>query len=339
MSSLSTNLCSLMAPIQLAVVGAGGMAAFAHLPAIQAFQTASPGSVALVAVVDPDPDKREHFRRTYGFERSFASVTEMLVDVRPDAALTLTPYWLNAQVSAELLEAGVSVLMEKPPGMTREETMRLITLTECTGCFAQVGYNRRHWPALQLALAWLQEDSEPLQFLRGTKHRTGRIHEDYPFYTSSHVIDTLLAVGGEPVECFTCRTPIPGAPEAWNFVSTIRFAGGWVAQSTALPHVSYNQEIYEFHTLASTIIVNQHWGTGTDAEVCQYRGETLARHVVMAKGTDHLRVNGFLGQLETFLAAVAGQGSAYPTVAQCLRTVELSESIRDGRLWRVEARA
>ncbi|MBN1445054.1 MAG: Gfo/Idh/MocA family oxidoreductase [Candidatus Omnitrophica bacterium] len=329
-------------PVKLALVGAGRMALESHLPAVMAYMQRCPGQLELTAVVEPNDEKRSMILRKYGWQYGFPTVTEMLKSVQPDASLTLTPYWLNAEVSIELIEAGINVLMEKSCGMNTGEARTLIDAANRTGCVAQVGFNRRHWAALKLAIDWLREGGEPVQYMRGTKHRTrvGRPDEDYVFYTAIHVIDTLLSVGGEPAECVTIRTPIPGVPDcvnnAWNFISTIRFVNGYGATMSALPVVSYNQELYEFHTLASTVIVNQHWGSPEDAEVFEYKKNELYRKVKLPKVENGLYVDGFYDQFETFIKAVAGRGEAYPTVSQCLRTIELSEAVRDGRTWRAD---
>ncbi len=326
-----------MKNVRLAIVGAGNMAFGAHRPAILAYQSRFPGALELVAVVDPNADNRARLIEAFGGGAvGFDTVEAMLAVERPDAAMALTPYWLNAQVAVKLLEAGVHVLMEKPCGMNAGETRMLIEVAARTGAMTQVGYNRRHWAALKLGLAWVRESGAPIQYMRGTKHRTGRINEDYAFYTSSHVIDTLLSVNPDPVECLTVRSPVLGAPDAWNFISTIRFADGSTAHATGLPHVSYNQEIYEFHTLAGTVIVNQHWRSGEDADVYEYRDAALFRHARLPKGPDGLDGDGFLDQLATFLAAVRGEGQPYPTVEQCLRSIALSEAIRDGHTWRCD---
>jgi predicted dehydrogenase len=155
----------------------------------------------LYAVVDPDLDKGRALQRDFGFAVSFSDLDSMVAQERPDAALVLTPYWLNGQVSATVLEAGIHILTEKPPGMSAAQTRRLAALAAAGRLVAQIGYNRRHWPALQEGLAWMRASGQDIQYLRGTKHRTNRIHEDYAFYTSSHVIDTLLSIGGAATEC------------------------------------------------------------------------------------------------------------------------------------------
>ena len=320
----------------MAVVGAGSMARRNHVPALVAYVDQHPGDVELYAVVDPDLEKGRALQRDFGFAASFSDLDSMVAQERPDAALVLTPYWLNGQVSAAVLEAGIHILTEKPPGMSAEQTRRLAALAAAGRLVAQIGYNRRHWPALQEGLAWMRASGQDIQYLRGTKHRTNRIHEDYAFYTSSHVIDTLLSIGGAATECYTVRQPIAGT-EAYNFFSTIHFASGAVAHATGLPHLSYNQEIYEFHDLDSTVVVDMHWGTDKPACLRQYRGDELVREEIMSKGeegSEQLRANGFLGQLECFFSALLHGTEPYPSAEDCIATSELTEAIHHGRMWR-----
>jgi predicted dehydrogenase len=318
-------------PIQLALIGVGGQAHHSHLPALEIYRAQHPGTVECIAIVDPDMDRRQAAQYRFSTAQPFADIDQMLTTIYPDAALVLTPYWLNGEVAAAALEGGMHVFMEKPPGMSTDQLQRLIDLSLANDLIAQVGYNRRHWPALKLALEWLEESDQPLQYLRGTKHRTDRINEAYAFYTSSHVIDLLVAVGGEPAYMTNIRQPIPNT-EAFNFFTTIHFCSGAVAHATGMPHVSYNQEIYEFHSLDSTVVVDQHWGhRDQPAAVRQYRGNEMMREEYLPKGEAWPRVDGYLGQLEVFFAALLGSGEAFPTVEDCAYTIALTEAIQHGK--------
>lgn len=95
---------------RIAVIGAGGIGAAAHLPAIEAL----PGDVELVAIVDPDEGRRTSAGERFGCSALFADATTMLGEVRPDIAVVATPPHLHEPIAIEALRAGAWVYCEKP---------------------------------------------------------------------------------------------------------------------------------------------------------------------------------------------------------------------------------
>jgi predicted dehydrogenase len=85
--------------------------------------------VELVAVCDLDAAKAAAYARTFGAERSYTSHHEMLTSETLDAVLVVTGYvpsddglrLLHAELCVDVLEAGVSVWVEKPPVATSAE--------------------------------------------------------------------------------------------------------------------------------------------------------------------------------------------------------------------------
>ncbi len=324
--------------IELAVIGGGRMAVNHHLPALRRLMDSGRIDVRPRALVDSNPEQADKVAGQFGFATTYPSVDALLRDGRPDAALVLTPYWVNETVTAPLLEHGVAVFTEKPPAMSAAGTRRLAELAERAGVANQVGFNRRYWPPIKTALDWLAEHDAPLQAIRATKHRLGRTNEDYAFYTFSHVIDLILAVAGPATSMQCLSAPVPGADSA-NLFALIRLAGDCSALASGMPDVGYQQEIYEFHTRRGTVIVDAYWGTDRPAIVREYVDYDLVREVVLPRGADRPVIDGFLPQLEAFFDALAGAAPASPTLRDCVQTMELLEALRAGRNWSAGERA
>jgi len=94
---------------RVAVVGCGWWATEAHLPALVANPDAE-----LVAVVDPDPQRRALVEERFEPGASYADVDELLATVELDAAIVAVPHHLHHPLTAPLLDAGAHVLVEKP---------------------------------------------------------------------------------------------------------------------------------------------------------------------------------------------------------------------------------
>lgn len=93
----------------VAIIGTGGIAG-AHVAAWDA----AGDRVRRVAAVDIDAGRATTFAATHGIPRSYTSATEMLERERPDLVHICTPPALHFPLIIEALEAGASVLCEKP---------------------------------------------------------------------------------------------------------------------------------------------------------------------------------------------------------------------------------
>ncbi|MFI7610553.1 Gfo/Idh/MocA family protein [Nonomuraea terrae] len=98
-----------------AIIGTGGIA-HAHAQAV-----IGSGRASLVAVADVDAGRAADFAAKYGVPRSHASTEELLREEKPDFVHLCTPPHLHAPLAIACLEAGVTVLLEKPPTLTLAE--------------------------------------------------------------------------------------------------------------------------------------------------------------------------------------------------------------------------
>lgn len=110
--------------VRIGVVGAGfGASFYFHL---------HPNS-RVEAVAATLPEERARLQTTYGCEKSYRSLTELLRDSCVDAVALFTPAPLHAQHSVEALRAGKHVLCAVPVGLTIEECAMVKSVVEQTG--------------------------------------------------------------------------------------------------------------------------------------------------------------------------------------------------------------
>ena len=122
------------AKVRAGVVGTGHMGqyhvlVYAELP-----------DVALVGVVDADPARAAAVAEQYD-TRVFADHRALVG--RVDVASVAVPTDRHFAVARDLLEAGVSVLVEKPMAPTLEEARTLFEVAERTGAVLHVGHVER----------------------------------------------------------------------------------------------------------------------------------------------------------------------------------------------------
>jgi predicted dehydrogenase len=101
-----------------------------------------------VAVVEPDTACREKARAAIGDgAKYFSDVDEALRNGGAQAALIVTPSATHADLSIRCLEAGLTVMVEKPLATTVAEGRRVLAKARAVGKQVIVAENYRFWPA------------------------------------------------------------------------------------------------------------------------------------------------------------------------------------------------
>jgi predicted dehydrogenase len=108
-------------PHRMAIVGTGAIAT-AHAQAVRAVGDRA----SLVAAADVDVDTARAFADRWDVPRVYPGLAEMLAEERVDVVHLCTPPHQHASLALQCLDAGVSVLVEKPPTLSLAETDELI---------------------------------------------------------------------------------------------------------------------------------------------------------------------------------------------------------------------
>ena len=128
--------------IRAAIVGAGYIADF-HARAIKAAQ-----GVELVGVCDVNATAVEAFAKSWGVP-AYTSLETMLSEQRLDVAHVLVPPDLHHKVAKIALEAGASVLLEKPMCVSGDETRDLLAIAAAKGLTVGVNHSMLFESAFQ----------------------------------------------------------------------------------------------------------------------------------------------------------------------------------------------
>ena len=138
-----------MADIRIGVVGAG-LIGITHIETI-----ARTDGFRLTGIVDPGQRAAE-IARAHGVPLH-ASVEAMIAAGDADGVIVATPNELHVSISAQLLEAGLPVLLEKPIANTVAEAAALLAVAERIGVPLLVGHHRRHNPIIRAAKKAISE--------------------------------------------------------------------------------------------------------------------------------------------------------------------------------------
>lgn len=142
-------------PLGLGVIGCGGIAQSAHLPAISRTDGAE-----LVAVADVAGDLARKVAHSRGLAAASAySDHRPLLDCDDvDAVVVCVPTPCHAEVSIDALGAGKHVLVEKPMANSTEEAERMAEAAKAANRTLMVGYNHSYDLASQYVRDMLVND-------------------------------------------------------------------------------------------------------------------------------------------------------------------------------------
>lgn len=193
---------------RVAVLGAGGIGTAAHLPSI----TGLVDKAELVAVVEPDPEKRRLAQERFAVGAVYERADEMLDDVRPELVMVATPPYTHADLVVQVLESGAWAFCEKPLCGSLRDADRIIEAEQRTGQWCVTVSQFRYAGGSRQVSATLREGTwgRPLlgvahtAWYRGPEYWTvpwrGKIGTEFGGSTTTqahHAIDLMLWLMGE----------------------------------------------------------------------------------------------------------------------------------------------
>ena len=134
-----------MKPIEIVMLGAGGRGHYAYGNWI----LNHPGQIRVVAVAEPDPERRARFAQAHNLppERTFVDHIDLY------AAGQLAPALINTTMDRQHVEttlgalaAGYDVLLEKPMAPTAFDSVRLVRAAEAAGRQLHICHVMRYSP-------------------------------------------------------------------------------------------------------------------------------------------------------------------------------------------------
>jgi predicted dehydrogenase len=323
--------------VKLVQVGCGEHARVAHGPA-QRRCAAERRDLVLAGCCDLDPGRAEAFRRDFGHARAYCDLAAMLEAERPDAAAVVVPTERTVEIASQLLESGLPLLLEKPPGTTAADVDCLIAAAEAGGRAVpvQVAFNRRFAPLVQ-AMRHGIEQAGPLQHVHYEMVRVERRDPDFST-TAVHGLDAVryLAGGDYAEACFRYRElPELGDGVANVFVDAVMTTGA-TAQLAFTPVAGVLVERAAAHAHGDSFFLNVPMWGGVDSPGRLWhfrRGELAAERGgdSVGDGTALFELGGFYRETVAFLDALTAGDTPSPGLRESRQSVAMAEHIRERR--------
>lgn len=138
-----------MDKLRVAIVGCGGIANVAHIPAIKQCK-----ELEVVAICDINPAKFDKTLAHIGKNvPTYENYKEMIIKEKPDLVHVCTPNYLHSPISVFALDNGANVLCEKPDSISVEDVTAMKDAEARSGKKLMVMRNNRFGPAAQYAKA------------------------------------------------------------------------------------------------------------------------------------------------------------------------------------------
>lgn len=188
----------------IGLVGCGRLAELGYVPALRAAR-----GVRLVAVADPDPDRRAQvaaLANEDGHTVRLGAGAADLLEGPLDGIVLATPATAHVVDAARAAVAGVPALVEKPPAPDAASAADLAALTPAP----RLGFNRRFDPrATRLrevarAAGWV--DVEIVLHYRRRSWRAHTITDDALLDLGPHVVDLARWITDDEVVAVTAET-------------------------------------------------------------------------------------------------------------------------------------
>jgi predicted dehydrogenase len=342
--------------LRLGMIGAGGIAQIAHLPAAKKAH-----NVELVAICDVAADLGRTMASKYGVPNFYTNAKDLLESDEVEAVLIAVADQYHADLTVNALEAGKHVLVEKPLASTIEECVKIVDAVERTGKKVQMGCMKRYDPGLQFAKRF-SDRSLGARFASHFWYCDSAFHSQY---VHAHAGDLAYSeMSSRPAMGYGDSDLATIMGHGVHLIDTVRWFNGEIAAVTAKAsrastNVSY-QATLEFAdgtagTLQLISIVRMDWFEGfhmhgecgslivqiffpywrRPAKVLAYEGALGEYRTPTTGDTDP-----YERQLEAFADAIIGDKHTMPNerdgLADELALFSIYESLRGGK--RIEVR-
>lgn len=224
--------------LRVALVGAGNLARWVHLPIIRKMR-----GLTLHAVCSSSGARALNYAKRFGASYCCSSYDDLLHDPDVDVIFLLTRNQHHAAQAEAALKAGKHVFVEKPMAITVDECRQLERAVHETGRHLTVGFNRRYAPFYVEQKRRLHPRSTPVV----VNCRVNSPGMTSPYWMADpaiggailgeacHFVDLMFwLLEAEPVEVAAFSLPTGNAHPIGenNLVATFRFDDGSVGNLT-----------------------------------------------------------------------------------------------------------
>jgi D-xylose 1-dehydrogenase (NADP+, D-xylono-1,5-lactone-forming) len=265
--------------------------------------------VDLIAVASRDQARADEYAKQWEIERAYGSYEALLADPEIEAVYISLPNTMHCEWSIKALEAGKSVLCEKPMTRHVSEVTEAFDVADRTGLWLSEGFMYRHNPQTKKLQELIADGAiGEVRLVRSvfsySLYDEGNIRLQTDLEGGSlmdvgcYNVSGSRLVGGEPEHVFGEAWFGPSGTD-WVFAGTLRFPANVIATfhcGTALP----DQDELEVIGSEGALFLDDPWHAG--APVIELRRSDGVERIELARD-DSYRL-----ELENLSGAIRGEG-------------------------------
>lgn len=314
-----------MEKVRVGMIGAGGMANSVHYPSLAEFDDAE-----IYAISDLNEDRLNKTADKYNVQKRYKDYIKMISEVELDAVYIVMPPHHLFDLVIQCLNRKLHVFIEKPPGVTPEQTRNMALTAEKNNCLTMVGFNRRFIP-LMVKVREMVEERGPILQCAATfyKNSIGA----GPYYAGAidiltcdaiHAVDTLRWIGGE-VEAVASDIRKLHADYDNSFNALMRFENGATGFLLTNWVVGKRVHVFEMHAKGISAFVD---GDGKAFVYCDNKAEGVVLDTYEVSGSkESFKYYGFFAENRHFIDCIKQNQMPQTNFADAYLTMELVENI------------
>lgn len=318
--------------VRISFIGCGSHAVQVHYPSLIDFE-----DVEVSGICDLNEERLKWVGDRFGISNRFKSYTEMLDRTEPEAVYVVMPPHQLFDIVVECLRRGLHVFIEKPPGISLEQTRNMARLADRMRCLTMVGFNRRFIPMLNVARDMVMEKGG-IQQCVATFYKFHVYGE--PYYGGAvdvltcdaiHAVDALRwMAGGEAKRVVSSvRAVYSDFPNSFNAI--IEFENGCVGILLTNWAAGRRIHTFEMHGKGISAFVNP----DPDGFAIIYSDGCESRrieHWDLIEGREHHKIYGFYQENRHFVDCIRSGMMPQTNFGDATKTMELVELIYRSQL-------
>jgi len=314
----------MMRKVKVALIGAGSMANAVHYPSLAEFD-----DVEMVGLCDLVEEKLKKTAERFHIENTFKDYKEMIEKTNPDAVYILMPPHHLFDIVIHCLNQKLHVFIEKPPGVTREQTRQMALAAERNDCLTMVGFQRRFAPLITACKKEMDDRGGITQAIatfvknyNGGPYYDGAI--DILTCDAIHSVDILRFLCGEPKKVVSDIRAIDSKFDN-SFNAFIKFENDSVGYLNTNWKAGKRIFSVEMHSIGISAFVDP------EVEARIYRDNNETPEVLEAKeyaGSDAFyKIAGFYQENRHFIDCIKEKKQPLTNFADACKTMELVDKI------------
>ena len=311
--------------VKVCIIGAGGMANLVHYPSLSKIENAE-----IIGICDLNEERLRKTSEKYKISNVYTDYKKMLEEKSPDAIYIIMPPHHLFDIVIHCLNKCLNVFIEKPPGITLEQTKQMAKLAEKKGVLTMVGFQRRFAPLIVEGKKRIEEKGEVIltqanffkNYLGQPPYYNGAI--DILTCDVIHSVDLLRYIGGDVKKV---KSIVKGLFANYDnlFCSLIEFSSGAIGILSA--NWTSGKRIFSLEIHGKGIVVfvdpeNQAMIYSDGKE----EGESIDAKEFTG-GKELFEIAGFLDENKHFIECIEKKKLPETNFYDAVKTMELVENI------------